>query len=180
MSDSMRDALMLSGVLLAIVLFTQVGRHEFGIVKILLPLALVVFVGWDVLRGMSITTPNVLAAAIGTAIGLGIGFGLLATMRVERDHAKGKSRTRAGLPYLLIWLVVLLGRLVFIWALENVDSFGRGVAKFLVENSIEPRGLAAFFVLMAMTMVLVRTVGTWVRSARLSSGGDRQEATAAA
>lgn len=166
MSDSMRDALLLSGVLLAIVLFTQVGRHKFGILKIMLPLALVVFVGWDVMQGMSITAPNIISAVVGTVIGLGIGFGLLATMKVE-PGAKGKAYTRAGLPYLAIWLVVLIGRLLFIWGVENVDPFSKQVSTFLVENQIDPKGLAAFFVLMAMAMVLVRTVGTWVRSARL-------------
>lgn len=174
MSDSMRDALILSGVLLAIVLFTQVGRHKFGIVKILLPLVLVVYVGYDVLRGMNTTAPNLWSAAVGTVIGLGIGFGLLATMSVERFN--GKSYTRAGGIYLTIWLVVLLGRLAFIWSVENIDSFSRNVTKFLLENSIDGKGLAAFFVLMAMAMVLVRTVGSWVRSIRVARAESKEEA----
>lgn len=166
MSDSMRDALSLSGVLLAIVVLTQVGRHKFGIVKITLPLALVVFVGWDVMRGMSLTAPNVISALAGVVLGVGIGFGLLATMNVERGE-KGKVHTRAGVPYLGIWVAVLLGRVLFIWSVENVDPFSERVSTFLLENEIEPKGLAAFFVLMAMAMVLVRTLGTWLRSARL-------------
>lgn len=166
MSDSMRDALLLSGVLLAIVLLTQVGRHRFGAVKIALPLALVVFVGWDVVRGMALTTPNVTGAVVGTAVGVGIGFGLLATMEVERG-AGSRTYTRAGLPYLAIWLVVLLGRLAFIWSVENVDPVGRGVADLMVDTDLDVKGLAAFFVLMAMAMVLVRTLGTWTRSVRL-------------
>lgn len=166
MSDSMRDALLLSGVLLAIVLLTQVGRHRFGAVKIALPLALVIFVGWDVLQDMALTVPNVTGAVVGTVIGVGIGFALLATMRVERDH-RGKIYTGAGFSYLAIWLVVLVGRLAFVWSVENVEPVGQGVAELMVSADLDVQGLAAFFVLMAMAMVLVRTLGTWTRAARL-------------
>ncbi|MEU8327938.1 hypothetical protein [Micromonospora sp. NPDC048839] len=177
MSDAMRDAVVLSAILLAIVLFTQVGRHRFGVIKLLLPLGLVVFVASEMLSSLEFTAPNMTAAGTGVAIGVGIGVGLLWTMKVETDRGNGKVYTRAGLAYLAIWLTVLVGRLIFIWSLENVDSFAIEFGKWIVKNEIDPDGVAAFFVLMAMAMVLVRTVGVaarWIKALRAANSKSPQ------
>ncbi|MFJ6619298.1 hypothetical protein ACIQOW_17160 [Kitasatospora sp. NPDC091335] len=165
----MRDALFLSGILITIVLFTQVGRHRFGLIKLLMPLGLVAWFAYDMLHNMKATTPNMTSAGVGIAIGVAIGIGLLYTMRIEHDPASGKTYTRAGIAYLAIWLVVLAGRLGFIWTLENNESFRADFGKWTVEQQIDPDGVAAFFVLMAMAMVLSRTLGVAIRWLRRSS-----------
>jgi hypothetical protein len=167
MSDGMRDAVILSGILVVIVLATQAGRHRLGAIKLLAPLGLVGYVAFVVISGLAFTTPNLLTAGIGTAIGLAIGVGLMLTMSLVRDPANRKLYTRAGLPYVAIWLAVLVLRLAFIWAVENITSFGQDVGTFLMDNEIDVEAVTAFFVLMAMTMVLVRTLGVAVRGARM-------------
>ncbi|WP_327326569.1 hypothetical protein OG735_31835 [Streptomyces sp. NBC_01210] len=163
MTDAMLDALFLSGILITIVLTTQVGRHRFGVLKLLMPLGLVAYFAYDMLHNLKATQPNLTSAGVGIAIGAAIGVGLLYTMRVENDAATGKTYTRAGWSYLAIWMAVLVGRLSFIWSLENIDSFRADFGKWTVEQQIDPDGVAAFFVLMAMAMVLVRTVGVAIR-----------------
>ncbi|MGW7368661.1 hypothetical protein ACWGI8_35850 [Streptomyces sp. NPDC054841] len=183
MSDSMRDALTLNGILIAIVLFTQVGRHKFGFIKLTLPISLVAVVGYFMLKDMEFSTPNMTVAGVGVAIGAVVGAVLLLTMRVERDGATGKTYTRAGIVYFAIWLAILVARLVFIWSLENVDSFARDFGTWVYENKIDAEGVAAFFVLMAMAMVLIRTIGVtiqWLRGPRHTGEGRRVRQAAAA
>ncbi|MFD8708569.1 hypothetical protein ACFV1W_39320 [Kitasatospora sp. NPDC059648] len=169
MTDGMKDALFLSGILITIVLFTQVGRHRFGIFKLLMPLGLVAWFAYDMLHNLKATAPNLTSAGVGIAIGVAVGTGLLYTMRIDHDPKSGKTYTKAGIAYLSIWLLVLAGRLGFIWTLENNDSFRADFGKWTVEQQIDPDGVAAFFVLMAMAMVLTRTVGVAVRWLRRPS-----------
>ncbi|GAA4601311.1 membrane protein CcdC involved in cytochrome C biogenesis [Actinoplanes octamycinicus] len=179
MSDPMRDALIFSAILMTIVLFTQVGRHRFGFIKLTLPLVLVVLVAFQMLSSLEFTAPNMTAAGTGIAIGAVIGIGLLRTMRLERDDKNGRIYTRAGLVYLAIWLTVLVGRLIFIWSLENVDGFAVDFGKWIMENEIDPDGVTAFFVLMAMAMVLTRTVGVAIRWIKALRAGKSAPATVA-
>ncbi|WP_193553399.1 DUF1453 domain-containing protein [Streptomyces orinoci] len=170
----MRDALTLAGILIAIVLFTQVGRHRFNLFKLLLPMGLVVFFAWSMLKDLKFTTPNMTVAGTGVGIGVVIGIGLLYTMKVEKDQATGKTYTRAGLPYLAIWLTVLVARLAFIWSLENITSFGHDFGVWAYKHHIDADGVAAFFVLMAMAMVFVRTLGVavqWLRGPKVGRVG---------
>ncbi|WP_158889145.1 DUF1453 domain-containing protein [Amycolatopsis anabasis] len=162
----MQDALILSAALLAYVLLTQIGRHKVSLLRMLPSLGLVGYFAWSFLADLTFTAPNLWTAGIGTALGLAVGGGLLATLAVERDRETGRAYTRAGAPYLLIWLVVLGGRLLFLWALEHVTWFGEDVGRFLMENRIEANAVAAFFVLMAMAMILCRNIGVYVRVAR--------------
>lgn len=175
MSDGMREALILSGVLLTIVLFTQVGRHRFGPVKLLLPVGFVLYVGYLILTDMAFTRPNITVASIGTGIGVAIGLLLLASMRVERDPGNRKAYTRAGLFYLAIWLVVLVGRLIFIWQVDTNDSFAKTFGEFMFDNGFDADGVAAFFVLMAMAMVLIRTIGVAIKVARMPATAEREK-----
>jgi len=153
----MTDALILSGILLAIVLFTHVGRHKVRIVLLVLPFLTCGTIGYLVLADMNVTTPNLMAAVVGTAAGVAVGLGLVALTRVEGPYS------RAGRGYLALWLAVLVGRLIFIYAIEHSRSFAVSVGRFLVDTGIDEDGVAAFFVAMALVMVLVRTVGVWVK-----------------
>lgn len=164
----MTDALIMSGILLALVLTTQVGRHRHNLFLGIMP-----FVSCGVIAALyfggsvELTGPNVAAGLVGTVVGVAVGCGLIATMRVERDPANGRVRTVAGWAYLLIWLVVLVGRLVFVWFLENDHDFAVTFGQFMVRHGLTPGGIGMFFVLMALTMVAVRAAAVLWQSRRL-------------
>jgi hypothetical protein len=80
----------------------------------------------------------------------------------------GRLYVRSGWAYLGIWLVVLAARSVFIWLLENVPSFAKGVGTFLAHNGIGQDGVMLFFVLMALAMSISREVGILAKAHRLS------------
>jgi len=168
MSDAMRDALILSGVLLAIVLFTHIGRHRVNIVLLVLPFITSALVGWGALYDLHLTTPNMMASLVGIGGGALIGAGLLLSSRVEWDTEKQRAVTRCGWIYLVIWLIVLVGRLIFTYELEHNATFAQKFGKFLMDTQIDPGGVSAFFVTMALTMVIVRTIGVWVGKVRVT------------
>ncbi|HEX4222618.1 MAG TPA: DUF1453 domain-containing protein [Pseudonocardiaceae bacterium] len=162
----MTDALILSGILLGMVLLTQIGRHRHNLFLGLMPFVTCTTIGVLIFQGgISATTANIVAGVVGMAIGLVVGIGLVATTRVER--VGGRVYTKAGWPYLAIWLVVLLGRLAFIWAVEHVHWFTAQVGEFMFHAGISQDGVTLFFVLMALTMVVVRAGVILVRSRRL-------------
>jgi hypothetical protein len=130
------QALIMSAVLLVYVVSTQLGRHRAGLVRLLMPIGLVFGIGGPMLGGFDSTTPNLLTVGAGIAIGLAIGAGMLGAITVERDPDTGKAYTRAGWPYLVIWLGVLGARLIFVWAVQHVGWFGRVVGEFLRHKHI--------------------------------------------
>ncbi|MFD2468947.1 DUF1453 domain-containing protein [Amycolatopsis silviterrae] len=166
----MTDALIMGGILLALVLFTQVGRRRHNLVMGIMPFVSCTVIGVLYFTGgIAITAPNVVSGLVGAVLGAIAGAGLIATTRVERSPVTGRVQTWAGWPYLLIWLVVLVGRLVFVWAVENVRPFAVQVGEFLVSTQVDKDGVGLFFVLMALAMVAVRAGGVLWRSRRLES-----------
>lgn len=162
----MADALIMGSILLAMVLFTQVGRHRHNLVLGISPFVTCSVIGVLYFStGVLVTMPNVLAGVVGAAIGFGVGVGLAETTAVE--WADGRVWTKAGWPYLLIWLAVLLGRLAFIWAVEHVHWFMARVGEFMFHAGLSDDGVGLFFVLMALTMVVVRAASVLARTRRL-------------
>ncbi|GIE89894.1 DUF1453 family protein [Actinoplanes regularis] len=167
MSDAMREALLVSGGLLAIVLLTQVGKHRFGWIKWGISMAFVGYLYWDTYNRTELSAPNVTAGALGILIGTVIGILLMRVMRVYRQADNQRVYTKAGWAYLGIWLAVLLARTAFLYALENWDAFADRFGHWMIEQRLDSDGIAAFFVLMAMTMVGYRTMVCLIRWRRL-------------
>lgn len=163
---TMTDALIMGAILLVMVLLTQVGRHRHNLILGISPFVTCSVIGVLYFSsGFSETTPNVLAGVVGTAIGLAVGIGLATTTTLE--WADGRVWTKAGWPYLAIWLAVLLGRLLFIWSVEHVHPFAAWVGEFMFHTGLSDDGIGLFFVLMALTMVVVRAASVLVRTRRL-------------
>lgn len=167
MSDAMQEALLVSAALLTIVLLTQVGKHRFGWIKWGISMAFVGYLYWDTYHRTEFTAANVTAGLAGIAVGTGIGILLMRVMRVYRQADNQRVYTRAGWAYLGIWLAVLLARTAFLFALENWDAFADEFGHWMIEQRLDSDGIAAFFVLMAMTMVGYRTMVCLFRWRRL-------------
>ncbi|NUR88977.1 MAG: hypothetical protein HOY71_33240 [Nonomuraea sp.] len=159
----MTAALLFSGAFLALVLITQFGRHRVIWLRILLSFGLLAYFGPLYLGKVDFSGGTLWLAVWGTVIGAAFGAGLLATMRVEQG-TDGRLYTVAGWPYLLVWLVALLGRVAFVIGAENSTGFRRSLGQFMAEHAIaDPNAWAAFFVLMAFAMLIVRTGGVLSR-----------------
>lgn len=158
MSDAMKEALELSALLFTIVLLTQVGRHRFEWIKTSLSSGFAGYLFWDTCDRTEATGPNATAALLGVALGALIGYAMMRKMTVCREGKKNKVYSRAGWAYLGIWFAVLIPRTCFLLALENWDWFSEEFGQFMVKVSLDDDGVAAFFVLLAATMVAYRVL----------------------
>ncbi len=143
--------------LAVLIIGTQLARRQFTVRRFLIPLAAAAVVGYHFLQ----TIPTVggdLDFEISLAL-TGVICGVLAAMlmRVERDEQTGRIVTQAGFAYAALWTFVFGGRLAFAWAATHLWS--HQVAQFSVQHEITSSAAwTAAFVLMALSMVVVRSV----------------------
>ncbi|NUR91854.1 MAG: DUF1453 domain-containing protein [Nonomuraea sp.] len=171
----MTDALIFGAVFLVLVLTTQLGNRRHTLLLTVSPFVTSTIIGVLVLAtGEHHYRPaDAVMALLGVAFGLLAGAGLNATMRVRRDPETTHLRTQAGLAYLAVWLLVLVARVCFIAALENSPGFAGWFGRLLVSTATTPDGVSAFFLLMALTMVITREVGVLVRGRRIPASAGR-------
>ncbi|MGX9294180.1 DUF1453 domain-containing protein [Tsukamurella paurometabola] len=166
----MADAVIVAAIFLVLVLTTQLGTRRHTLVLAVMPFITSAVIGYAVLG----TGSHRYAAGDGALIAAGIvvgavcGLALNAVMDVRRDPARGGHLvTRAGLPYLAIWVGVLLSRCAFIAAVEHSEDFAIRFGAFLDRIHGSPDGVAAFFLVAALAMSLTREVTILVRSRRI-------------
>jgi hypothetical protein len=89
-------------------------------------------------------------------------------VRVRRDRSGGLV-TRAGTAYAALWVLVIGGRMAFAYGADH--WFPVAIGRFSITHRITGADAwTAAFVLMALTMVLVRVLVTAV-SARAATPG---------
>lgn len=110
-------------------------------------------------------------AVYGTAVALGLVFGAIATLTttVERDATTGKIMTIGGTGFLITWRVAVVARLLFIWSVENVGTLHDHFGLFMMNNRIEEKAIAPFYVIWALTMVVSRIVAIQLRARNLGT-----------
>ncbi len=166
---STTEVLMFLG-LAAAVLITQLGRHTLTWRRMLLPLIVVAVVGRQYLQ----TIPTIggdldfeiVCAAFGAACGV-LAAGLVT---LQHDPASGRISIWAGLGYATVWVVVLGGRLAFAYLATN--GWSAQVRQFSIDHAITAAAWTSAFVLMALAMVVARTVVVGGRALLL--GGQQQ------
>lgn len=160
------EIIMFAG-LAAFIIATQIGRRRLTPRRLLLPLIAVVVVGYQYLHGIP-TAGGDLDFEVSLTIA-GALCGVLAggLMRVERDATTGSIMTQAGVAYASLWLIVFGGRLAFAWAATNIWS--HQVMEFAIQHQITSSAAwTAAFILMALSMVLTRTLIVAARAAVLA------------
>lgn len=160
-----KTILLVNLLVLAAVLESDLGRRRIGWFRLgrpLLSLPVVLMVAGLHPAGSG---TGLLLDIAGAVVGILLGLAAGALMRVEYDDAKRRPMSRAGFPYAALWLVIIGGRLLFLYG--TTHWFGRQVGEFLVNNRISADAFAASFILMAFGMALTRTASLAVRSVRI-------------
>ncbi|HEX6509038.1 MAG TPA: hypothetical protein VF221_15525 [Chloroflexota bacterium] len=145
------------------IIATQLGRRPLSLRRLLLPLLAASVVGYRYLHSVP-TSGGSLDFELSLSLA-GALCGVLAAglMSVERDEQTGRIVTEAGVAYAALWVIVFGGRLAFAWAASHVWS--HQVAQFSLQHAITSSAAwTAAFVLMALSMVVARTVVVALRA----------------
>ena len=153
----------LSLALLAWALLRNLGTREVTRGTFLLPLVIVAAAGSYFLFPLPTAGNDLdLVAAFGL---LGVLFGLAAAAVTKLHHVDGRLVATAGAGFAALWLVMIGGRIAFAeWA---NGAGARTVGMFSRDHAITGADAwTAAFVVMALGMVLARTVALAVRARR--------------
>jgi len=151
------------------VMLSQFGEHVASRRRLVLPLAIAAVVAVNVVPGVPTAGNDVALAAVGALAGALMGLAAAALMRV-RTRDDGRVTVTAGWGYAALWTAVIGGRMAF--ALWASGPGGRTVGTFSMAHHITAEGWVAFFVLMALAMIVVRTavIGAQVLGRRFPAG----------
>lgn len=157
----------LSIVLLAWALLRNLGTREVTRGTFLLPLVIVGAAASYFLFPLP-TTGNDLNLVVAFAL-VGVLFGLAAAAVTRIHHLDGRLVATAGASFAALWLVMIGGRIAFAeWA---NGAGARTVGMFSRDHAITGADAwTAAFVVMALGMVLARTIALAVRTRRTSTG----------
>ena len=149
----------LNGALLAWVLLRNLGTRPVGPATYLVPLLVVNVAGVLFLRDLPTAGNDPALEAVG--LGAGLLLGVLATGLTRVTTGAGRAVIRAGAAFAALWIAVIGGRVLFAeWA---THGGARAVGEFSVRHGITGADAwTAAFVLMALGMVVSRTVSTGV------------------
>src|SRR5215469_6803123 len=166
MLSGLTEAMILNGVVLAIVLATDLGpARKISKMRLLRPvIAAAVIIPFFVDRPAS----NGMALAVeiaGVAAGLLGGLAVSALMGVYRSPTTGQPVSRAGLPYAILWTAIIGARAAFSYG--AVHWFSAPLISWGIAHQVSVAALTDGLIFMAIAMILVRTVALGVRASRL-------------
>jgi len=166
MDSQLTEAMIVNGVVLATVLASDLGpARKIGRMRLLRPViaaAVIIplFVSQPATQGNSL-----LVELAGVAAGLLGGLAAAALMRVYRSPKTGAPVSSARWPYAAFWTVIVGARAAFSYGAAH--WFTGSIVAWAVTNHVSEAAITDGLIVMAVTMIIVRTAGLRVRAARL-------------
>jgi hypothetical protein len=160
------QAMVINGAVLVAVLEADVGSHrKIGRLRIVRPLLMAGAIVPLYLTALTIHGAGLSLEIVGVVAGLLLGLLANSQMLIYRSPKTGRAASRAGLGYGIVWTLVIGARAAFSYGSSH--WFGTQLGSWMSNHNVSVDGVTNTLILMAVAMVLTRTVAMATRAARL-------------
>lgn len=145
--------------------FTSFGRRQFRMIRLIIPIVILAFVGQQYLHDIPTSGNNLLVIVGAGIVGLILGGMMLLMTKLDHDPKTNTLYTVSGIGTIAIWVFAFALR---ISTIEWVTHHPKEYYLYSTQHGLDVMVIAPAFICMAAMMILVRVVGILVRVPPLS------------
>jgi hypothetical protein len=170
--STLSQALLINVIVLFVVLEADLGPHrKIGWFRIARPLVLAGAIIPVYLKSLTTHGTGLYLELAGTAAGILLGLLATGLMKVYRSPKTGRPVSRSSFGYAILWIVIIGARSAFSYG--SVHWFGPQLGTWMAAHHVVSGAITDTLLLMALGMLLTRTLGLAVRARALPAAGTR-------